>query len=139
MSTQAIPGFDAFLFVEIAAVATKIAEIRDVTLNINHAPIDASTHDDSPWKTNIEGWRDWTIDGEALYFEGDAGQEELLAKILSGASFVIKLEPQDGSGNRQWDGTARMTTYTSTAPNEDAQAVSISMMGVGAISDGTQP
>lgn len=139
MSTNAIPGFDAFLFVEIATVKTKIAEITEVTLNINHAPIDSTTHDDAPWKTNIEGFRDWSFDGDFLYFEGDAGQEELLAKILSGASMVVDLEPQDGSGNRTYTGTARMTTWTATGPLEEAQAVSISMVGVGALTDGTQP
>ena len=55
MSTSAIAGFTAFLFVDVGGTQTKVAELREVTLSITHDVIDATTHDDAPWMTNIAG------------------------------------------------------------------------------------
>lgn len=139
MSKNAIPGFDGRLLVEVATVPTVVADIRDVTLTITHAVIDATTHDDAPWTVNIEGRRSWTVSAEALYFEGDAGQEELLTAIFAGTTVQIDLRPQTGSGNREFSGQARMTSYEHAEPNDDATATSLELEGCGALSDVTQP
>ncbi len=136
MSTSAIAGFTAFLFVDVASTQTKVAEVREVTLSITHDVIDATTHDDAPWMTNIAGLRSFTLSGEALYLSGDPAQEVLIDKILDGTSFTFELRPEDTATKRKWTGTARMTSWEQSTPNDDADAISLEMQGVGALVDG---
>lgn len=138
MSTSAIPGFDAFLYVEVSSVQTKVAEVREVTLTVTHDVIDTTTHDDAPWLTNIAGLRSYTLSGEKLYLAGNAAQEELIDKILDGTAINFELRPKEGTGLRKFTGTARMTSWEIAEPNDDAAAVSIEMASVGALVDGTQ-
>jgi len=136
MSENAIPGFDAFLYV--TGSTTLVAEVRDVELNIEHSAIDSTTHDDVGWESNIKGRRRFTASGEVLYYEGDSGQEELLDRILDGEKFDVVFRPQVGTGNREYTGEARMTNWRHSGPNDDAQAVGIEMQGTGALTDAVQ-
>jgi len=46
MTTAAVPGFDGELLVDVSSTPTKVAEVRNVNLEVTHAAIDSSTHDD---------------------------------------------------------------------------------------------
>ena len=134
MSTQAIAGFAGFLFVD----TVKVAEIREATISIDHEAIDSTTHDDAPWRSNIAGLRGFTISADYLYVSGATGQESILARILDGATVAFILQPETGTGKREFTGTARITSWEQALPNDDADAVSIEMLGVGALVDAVQ-
>ena len=139
MSKNAIPGFDGFLFVDIAAVATKVADIRDATLSVEHSVIDSTTHDDAPWMSNIAGLRNWSVSAEALYITGDLAQEEIIDRLLDGATVDLELRPKEGTGLRVWTGLARISSWEQAMPNDDADALSIELTGCGILTDGVQP
>lgn len=139
MSENAIAGFKGTLFVEISSVFTKVADVRDTDINIEHDPIDSTSHDDEPWEANIAGRRRFSASGEALYIAGDAAQEFMLARVLDGAKFNFHLIPQTGTGLRRYEGAVRMLSWAQTMPNDDVDAVAFEMKGTGALADGTQP
>jgi len=88
--------------------------------------------------SNIKGRRSFSISISALYLAGDSAQEEILTKLLAGDTIDVYLRPEVGTGEREWQGTVRITSMSEDLPNDDALATDIEMQGTGALVDGTQ-
>lgn len=118
---------------------TKIAELRDVTLTVERDVIDVSSHSSSGWKDNILGLAQWSASAEALYVHSDAKQDSLYNALVDPDNNVLtfRFVPEGSVGvvgtHEKWEGQGIITSWELASPNDNASAVSISILGVGAL------
>lgn len=137
--SNAIAGLNALLYTSSDGGATyqKLGEIRDVTLSVKRDPIDVTSHD-SAGKEYIPGFLDWTGKGEALYVDGDAGQDMVFNALVNGTTLKFRFLPKTGVGKDKYEGTGMITSWELAGPNTDAAAVSIDIQGTGTLTPGVQ-
>ncbi len=140
MPTAAIAGFVGEVFISDAGAPAdnKIGELREMTLTLEHEAIDATSHDSARWREFIDGLRSWSVSAEALYVDGDAGQDDILAILLGDQNAAISFRPEGSTvGDAEFSGVVKVTSFELTGPNDDAAAVSIEAQGTGALTKGT--
>lgn len=139
MATAAIPGFVGQVFISDAGspADNKIGELREMTLTLEHEAIDATSHDSNRWREFIDGLRSWSISVEALYVDGDAGQDDILAILLGDQDAFVDFRPEGSvAGDVSLSGIIKVTSYEQSGPNDDAAAVSLEFQGSGPLVQG---
>ena len=135
MATASLAGYKAFLSISTASgqSKTRVAELRDYTLTVEHAEIDATSHDSSGTREVIAGIDSWSGSAELLTVLANTEQKELydvtVAKTLVDFEFVPTGSSSDGS----FSGSGFMRTHEQGAPNEDALNTNVSIVGSGAL------
>lgn len=137
MSTQMIPGFMGKVYVQNGEGYVPIAEVRDATLTISQAEIDATSFDSGGWEEYIPGLKSWEVEAEAVYVPADAAQSDLFDALVNGQTVQLRLAPKDGSGNEAYEGNAFVTSWEINNPSDDGVVLSISFRGTGALTKGT--
>lgn len=140
-NTQAIPGFDGIIKISKDGGTTfnKIAEIREMELNIDADLIDAFSHDSDGWREFIPGPKTWTVTGEALWVSQDVAQTDLFDIMAGNVKFDLEFIPKVGTGLPEFTGKALMSTFAESSPNDDAAALSLEIQGSGCLVKGTLP
>lgn len=137
MASAAIHGRKALLY--IGATPDKVGELREVELTIERETTDVTSHDTVGWREQIYSLAQWSMTAEALYVDGDAGQDALFAAILGETILDVEFRPEgDGTGLPNYTGSARITNWSVSGPNDDVAASSLELMGSGPITKGTQ-
>lgn len=142
--TAALPGFVAKLFIADSGLTTPfnaVAEARELTLDIEHEVIDATSHDSLEFREFIRGLRSWTITAGVLHLTGDtAGQTKIRAAVLNGVTLEVELREEGNvTGDPLWSGTVRVSATSLTFPNDDAMTGDITLQGTGVLTEGTVP
>jgi len=139
MATAAILGFDAQVYVSNDGGTTylKFAEAREMTLNVEDELIDATSHDSAAWREFINGLRNWTVDLEGLYISTDATQNNIFTAITAKTLLKVQFRVKDTSGEDQFSGDVRVSTFVPTMPNDDAAASTVNLQGTGALTKGS--
>ena len=112
---------------------TLVAYATSHTLNVNIAMIDVTNKDSGAWVDNLPGLRDWSIDIEGFLAMDSTTNAEYLYTLVSGRTRVMVKFSNNVSGDAYWHGYAYITSYTLTAPLEDAVTFSASLAGDGAL------
>ena len=137
--TTAINGTDIKVYDSSGVL---VAYAQSGTLNVNHSTRDISNKESSGWAEAMEGQRNWDISVDGAYawtnVSGTAltngADDALNSYIITRASFIIKFGNTGGStGDVVYEGTAWMTSFSVSAPNEDTSTYSISFTGTGAL------
>jgi len=137
--TTAINGTDIKVYDSSGVL---VAYAQSGTLNINHSTRDISNKDSSAWAEAMEGQRNWDISVDGAYAWTNVGgtaltngaDDALNSYIITRASFVIKFGNTTGStGDIVYEGSAWMTSFSVSAPNEDTSTYSLSFTGTGAL------
>ena len=120
-----------------------VAYAQSGTLNVNHSTRDISNKESNGWAEALEGQRNWDISVDGAYAWTDTGgtaltngADDLLnSYILTRSSFTIRFGNTDttGVGNIYYEGTAWLTAFSVSAPNEDTATYSLSFTGTGAL------
>lgn len=139
MATLALPGFTAKLLVSaLAGTPKEVAEARELTIDIEHELIDATSHDSLEFREFIRGLRNWSITAGILHITGDTEQALIRADILAGLAMDMKLQEQVGSGKPEWTGTVFVASTSLAFPNDDAITSDVTLTGTGVLVEATQ-
>ncbi len=134
MATAAITGYSALVAISTDGTTyNNIGEIRDCTLNVEGDAIDATSHDSGGWKEFIAGLKSWSVDGDALYIDVDAGQDAVYAALDGGTLLYIRFRPKTGTGKDNFAGRGIVTSWSLAGPNSDAATAKIKIQGSGSL------
>lgn len=138
--SAALPGFIAQLYVADSGSTAfgKVAEARELTIDIEQELIDATSHDSNEFREFIRGLRSWTITAAILHLAAGANQAKIRAAILSGVTLECELREQDTAGAPVWEGTVLVASESLSFPNDDAMTGDITLQGSGVLVEGTQ-
>ena len=139
--SNAIAGFKGQLLLSTDGGSTynKVAELKDVTLNVERDTIDVTSHSQTGWKENILGPAQWTASGEALFVNDDAQLQALYDALVNQTTLKFQFVAEEVSGQKRWNGDGIVTSYELTFPNDDAAGASLEVLGSGPLTQDTQP
>lgn len=139
MATSALAGYKAVLALSTSTsgAVTKIAELRDYTMSVEHAEIDATSHDSSGDREIIAGTGSWNGTAELLTVIADATQKAAFDLLTARTKVDAEFYPTGSSSDGFFNGQMFFTGFDMSAPNDDALATSISFAGTGVLARGT--
>lgn len=106
----------------------KVAGQRGGTLNREYETIDVTSKDGDGFITEEYGMGSWSIEGDGLLVESDAGFLAL-EDAFDNAEYV-KVRFETAAGNK-YEGTCLITDFPVEAPYDDAATYSITLNGKG--------
>lgn len=133
--TNAIAGYNAKLMTSTSTggSVTALAELRDYTLSVEHAEIDATSHDSSGDREIIAGVGSWSGSADLLHVMSNATHKAAFDLLTSRTKVDAEFYPTGSSSDGHFSGEMFFTSFELSAPNEDALAVGLSFMGTGAL------
>jgi predicted secreted protein len=134
MATASIAGFKG----KILIGGTAIAELTDVTLEIDEKTYNSTSHDSAGWEENIYGNASWKATGKSLYVETDAQRVAIRNALINKTTVSVEFDPLVAATHEKFTGTALVTKYSHGAPNENVQTMDWELLGTGALVAGTQ-
>lgn len=135
MATSALAGYKAVLALSTSTSGsvTKIAELRDYTMSVEHAEIDATSHDSSGDREIIAGTGSWSGSAELLSVIADATQKAAFDLVTARTKVDAEFYPTGSSSDGLFSGQMFLTGFDMSAPNDDALGTSISFAGTGVL------
>lgn len=135
MATSALAGFKGFITLSTASggAGTRIAELRDYTMSVEHAEIDATSHDSSGDREIIAGTGSWNGNAELLTVITNTEQQELYDVLVARTLVDIEFVPTGSTGDGTFSGSGFVTGFDMGAPNDDALNTSLTFQGSGAL------
>ena len=134
MPTIALPGFIAKLLIDdTGGTPAEIGELRELTLDIEHEVIDATSHDSGEFREFIRGLRSFTLTAAVLHITTEAEQTKIRAAILAGTlmDFELLEEGVATAGKPRWSGSALISATSLSFPVDDAMTGDITLQGTG--------
>jgi TP901-1 family phage major tail protein len=125
-------GTDFIIYVEDKALPgtfIKVAGQRNGTINREYDTVDVTNKDNAGWSDEEYGVGRWSIEGDGLLVENDAGYLAL-EEAFENAEYV-KVRFQTAEGNK-YEGNALISDFPIEAPYDDAATYSITLNGKGA-------
>lgn len=116
-----------------------IGGTKSFTLDVRNANIDSSSKDSAGWTDRIAGKRDWSVSFDGLYDPaGVYNFEQLFDSLDTRDQVKLEMAVIDGTGGGElYQGYARLSSLTLTAPMEDATAYSGTFEADGPLDKGT--
>lgn len=142
MATAAIAGYKGALMfsTSTAGSVARLAEVTDWSLSIEHAEIDATSHDSSGTREVIGGIDQWNGSAEMLHVmsSGNAGSANAVFDLITSKTQVnFEFYPTGSSSDGFYSGKGFFTDFELSSPNEDALATSLSFVGNGQLTRGS--
>ena len=135
MATSALAGYKGLLTTSTASggAKTRVAEVRDYTLSVEHAEIDATSHDSSGTREVIAGIDSWTGSAELLHVQSNATHKALFDVLTGKTKIDFEFAPTGSTADGTYSGSGFVTGFEVGAPNEDALNTSVNLVGTGAL------
>ncbi len=136
MATSAIAGYKGVIAASTAAGSTmkEIVEVRNFNLTAEHAEIDATSHDSSGDREVIAGTGSWSGTADYLQVMGETTHQVLFDILANRTKVDWEFYPTGSSGDGVFSGSGYVSNWELAAPNDDALATNISLVGTGALS-----
>lgn len=133
MATNALAGYKGFLTTSTATggTATRVAEIMDWTMSVEHNEIDATSHDSSGTREVIQGVDMWNGSAELLHVQSEATHQELFDVLVGKTLIDFEFVPTGSTADGSYSASGFITGYELSAPGEDALGASLSFVGSG--------
>ena len=130
-----IAGYKGELLFSTATGGTKtaIASLRNFSIDHSHDPVDVTTHESSGVRTFIKGVTQWSGSAETLHVISAATHKAAFDVLTNGTKVDAEFYPTGSSSDGYWTGECFLTSWGFASPEEDANAVSISFQGNGAL------
>lgn len=133
-------GKDTLLYVEGPAASDNtgkpnwllVGGQRNAPLKRQADTLDASHKTSGGWGADIPGKKSWSISYDGLQVLNDKGLDVLDAAYTNGLQVHIKIKYRDGTFRTGW---ASVTEFDDDNAHDAVATVSITLSGVGAISD----
>ena len=143
--TGKLQGFKSTFHFTVAggASAVRLKSLSGWDLSVESPQINVDDHDTEGWADTLPGIAKATLSVKAVYFEGDATQQDLLTSFLSalqttGGVLAATLEPINAVGGFVYQGDFIVTSFKHSTGVSDAQMLDISMVNRGALTTSTQ-
>jgi predicted secreted protein len=138
MATSAVAGYKGKVLAstESTGGVTSIAEVKNFNLTAEMAEIDATSHDSSGDREVIGGTGSWSGTAEYLQVMANATHQEAYDVLVGRTLVAFEFYPTGSSGDGYYSGTGYFNNWELASPNDDALAVSVSLVGTGALSRG---
>jgi len=138
MATSAVAGYKGKVLASTstAGAVTALAEVRNFTLTVEHAEIDATSHDSSGDREVIGGTGSWNGTAEYLQVMANATHQETYDVLVARTQVLFEFYPTGSSGDGYYSGQGYFTNWELASPNDDALGTSVSMVGSGALTRG---
>ena len=117
-------GLDAKLFIGTAGsrAATELANVKDVTLNLETGEADVTTRAANGWRAMAATLKEGSVEFEMNWDPSDAGFTQISTAFFGGSA--ISLFVSDGEGNGL-DADFTVTQFNRSEPLEEALSVSV--------------
>jgi len=109
------------------------------TLNVDVNLDDVTTKESGGWAAHINGLRSWTIDGDGVFEETDAGATtmtptEIMAAIIARtADAEVAFKPTSGTASTGWKANGTFNSFKITGDMETGVTFSFSIQGNAAL------
>lgn len=127
-------GVDFLIYVntgtEGSPVWTLVAGQRGGTLNREAETLDMTSKDNFGWTDADYGNLSWSIEGDGLLVENDAGYLHLENAFMNKSVVMVRFETAAGN---KYEGDAIITSFPIEAPYDDNATYSITLTGKGAL------
>ena len=143
MAVKTISGSDLVLSIDDTSTPALgdvevIGGSTSCTLNVNQETIDTTNKDSSGNKEFISGVNSWTIDCDAFFTDGTAGEtvqpETIHAAMVNGYKIAVDFRTTGGlSGAHKYQGYGFITSMSISASVAEWSTYSISIQGSGAL------
>ena len=136
-AAKAVAGKDILLAIYNAG-GDKLLAIsgqQGLTINRSADSIEITSKDTAGgWKSKIAGMKEWSIDNDGLYVPGDESHNVLSQAFENSDPVCVKVI--NGKTKKgMFGGLAVITDYPLEAPYDDAMTYSLSLEGMGALTD----
>lgn len=111
-------------------VYTAVGGQRNATLSMGTDEIDLTDKASSNWHEGLPSVRNWSIEGDGLLVQDDAGLQELEDAFIGGEMLKVQLLTASG---KTYTGDAILTDFSYEAPYDDAATASYTLTGSGAL------
>lgn len=139
-AAKAIAGKDIVLSVWSAEgdKLLAIAGQQGLTINRSADSIEITSKDtEGGWKSKLAGMKEWSIDTDGVYVQGDESHSALSKAFNNGDPVCIKVVNKK-TAKGMFGGLAAITDYSLEAPYDDAMTYSLSLEGMGELVDLTE-
>lgn len=139
-SAKAMAGKDIVLSVwsENGDSLLAIAGQQGLTINRSADSIEITSKDtEGGWKSKLAGMKEWSIDTDGVYVQGDESHSALSKAFNNGDPVCIKVVNKK-TAKGMFGGLAAITDYSLEAPYDDAMTYSLSLEGMGELVDLTE-
>lgn len=136
-ASQAVAGKDILLEIydETGQEFLAVAGQKGLTINRTADTVEVSSKDTAGgWKGYLAGMKEWSIDTDGLYANGESSHQSLRSAFES-SNFVCLKIVNGKTGADMFGGLAVIADYSLEAPYDDAMTYSISLSGNGALVD----
>jgi len=137
MATSAIAGYKGVFSMTSTSTAaaglSEIAEVRNFTITVEHAEIDATSHDSSGDREVIAGTGSWNATAELLHVQASTDQQAIFDAITGRVLTYAEWYPTGSSSDGMYSGIGFLTNWELNSPNDDASNTSIGFVGSGVL------
>ena len=112
---------------------TELGSLRNFALDVNHAPIDVTTHDSSGHKDFIGGISEWSGTADYLHVTGTAGHKAIGDLLGTKTKVDVQFYPTGSSSDGYWSGNMYFSNWGISSPNEDALSANVGFQGTGVL------
>lgn len=131
MSQEFVLGMNAKIYqgtagAELAAL-TEMANVKDVTLNLESGEADVTTRANQGWRATAPTLRECTAEFEMLWKPGDAGFEAVKTAFLSAGTLrlAVLTGDLDAADSEGPVGDFSITNFSRSEPLEEGVTVSV--------------
>lgn len=135
MATSAIAGYKGVMAASTSdsTSVSEIAEVRNFTITMEHAEIDATSHDSSGDREVIAGTGSWSATADLLHVQGSTDHQAIFDVMKARTKIRSEWYPTGSSSDGMYHGSGFFTNWELGAPNDDAAQTTISFVGSGAL------
>lgn len=135
VAAKAVAGKDIILavFDKTGTDLLAVGGQQALTINRSADSIEVSTKDSS-WKSFIAGMKEWSIDTDGVYSDGDEAHKTLGAAFQASDLVCIKVINRK-TKKAMFGGLCAITDYPLEAPYDDAMTFSLALQGNGELTD----
>ena len=101
--------------------------IIDMNLAGSAAEIKVTCHEDGQFEQYLQGRKEATVDGSAYWDEDDTGQNIVEDAFFNSTGLDVRFRMQEGTGKKEYEGKAIVTSWNESSPNDDAATVDFTL------------
>lgn len=137
MATSAIAGYKGVMSLTSTSTAaaglSAIAEVRNWTISVEHAEIDATSHDSSGDREVIAGTGSWSATYEVQHVQTSTDHQGIFDALVGRTKIAAEWYPTGSSSDGYYSGIGFLTGWELSSPNDDVLAASGGFVGTGVL------
>jgi Predicted secreted protein len=108
-----------------------IGSQKSATLNMTQDAVDVSNKDTPLWRDYIPGYREWSVDCDAMIVETDAALVQLESQYIAGTP--VRVAIQTPANSQHWSGTGLIKSMKYSAADGGVYSAALTIQGTGAL------